>query len=1450
MEKPKQTGSESIVDKEKLKAEAKSAALKKVREAKVAVVNIDDLAEREARKAADAHMTESKDSSNFLKKLWKHTFFDEYYRQREVNRVREEIKSKGDIYAGRIDESQNGRRNKGSIYGLNGSGPDRTSHNNAMVAVSERFTSEYDGTITDGEEKKLLDNSSAEAINAKKEIKDLVTKYATSTMSEDAFIAEKGRLLHILKDQDLLKGAGAYADNLLEIAKNARLAIEHGATLQDLELDTDVIVGKAKSALKTEAHFNNVDKLVDSMKKSKIGRFLSPAVLSTATGLAYSATVGFGARFLRSKAAAIATFGGAVGVSSLLAGVNESQRLAQERKQHGLEMAEGQTYEEGSKRREQMEEYQYKMETAADLTKLLEQAVESGDSQKVMSMLSEIDARRSLNARKKVDLISYSSIGSVEKENTDLTILTAKAKVDIRNKVAAGLFAIPAGENLDSYLAKMTQTVEDSLLGGDAGLDAKDKAFRKYKIKRVAHKVGLTILTGLTIGAIAQEGVALVKDNVQGLIEGATGTGGAHVTTQTPLEHLRSWVAGHFTHTVDNPVTSSIDGHNFKIPEGTSLIKNTDGTFNILRGTDVVSSHVSLHFGANGALDHDSIVRLGQDGIVASNSGAMVNGTREVLVSGDQYVNNHPEKMTHVVRSWMDNDTPMYPDPDHPGHLLGADLNELRTHWGGVNGTGIDADGNYVLNIQHMTNDGSFHDGLTVEAVDEIKKGNMEVLFSVTKGTQEHVIKGTIGADGMIRIAKDSVEGKMLFANVGGHAQYNGAFIEIAKHNGDLTGGIEKMQVLSTHIGTDHAAALKEIVPTHVGSPVTNMDIPKDTEPPYFIPLVYRNPLEKTKNEEKEAAPLPVPPVPIEDIEDFSEDSREYYYSGGDGDFGLLDRKQYRKRMSKKILENKELDLSENDSAVVAEYLEKQDPEYLAELGNMISGEKPMSPDVETVITVPAYQEAGNFEKTLRAYAKLKDRNKFELVILENHPVSVERDNLAEIIGKIKLEFPDMNISHLYKAFDKKPAIGEVRKYLVDAVMLRKHQAKISKSLAIVSNDADMEDINPDYANKVSEVFKLNKKIDAIAAKWDFPEESFKKFPLLHASQRLWQYLDIAFRNNYLKSPELIGRNSAFRSGTYAAIGGYNEKAKLAEDLEIGWLIKEARGHEASRIEYANSAWLISNPRRAVVKMLSGGNLIEQYGDFHVNEEVRKAPLDKLLENKHDFSETEFGVQVQSIYNHYARWKKSAGGWVDDTYINQSFDRAMRFLGVKYKLEDGKVVVADSSRLLEGLQNYENGTPKKIVPSGVNVEKPELKNNDLAAESTPVSPEVKEEELTTEKLKNEMLAAFSSILKEQGDKAKIKDFRIDLNTNKIFADVELDAGWIGGPVSIQMVLGVENNNFVFAEKPKVKARSVALGAVNSAVIGVPSKIKEILELNRNGKISQLSMGDNKLLLKM
>ncbi len=63
--------------KDQAQEEAKRQAIEMANK-KAVVVNIDEIAEVEARKAADAHMTASKESLKGIKgwaiKLWKHTF--------------------------------------------------------------------------------------------------------------------------------------------------------------------------------------------------------------------------------------------------------------------------------------------------------------------------------------------------------------------------------------------------------------------------------------------------------------------------------------------------------------------------------------------------------------------------------------------------------------------------------------------------------------------------------------------------------------------------------------------------------------------------------------------------------------------------------------------------------------------------------------------------------------------------------------------------------------------------------------------------------------------------------------------------------------------------------------------------------------------------------------------------------------------------------------------------------------------------------------------------------------------------------------------------------------------------------------------------------------------------------------------------------------------------------
>ncbi|MCX6754106.1 MAG: hypothetical protein NTV03_03580, partial [Candidatus Nomurabacteria bacterium] len=698
--------------------------------------------------------------------------------------------------------------------------------------------------------------------------------YIKGSVNKEVFTSSKNRIISTLNGEDDAREPKMYADNLLELADNAKIAVEHGVKMEELDMDFDIIVGKAKSGIKTEAKFGAIEKAVSAIKGTKIGRFVNPATLTTAVGIAYSAMSATGKiakMFGMSKIAAWTTFGVTAGISGALAAANESERLANERRELTRKLAKGGIISENSEENEKMSKYVYEMKSSNDLSASLRQAVfikdkdgkdvlkdiKEEDLPKVLEILSEIETRNSLANEREIDLISYSNPGNVEKEKLDLIKLVAAAKYGVKSKLENELKGkLPGGQDFDAYFDSQVQTMKDSLLGGEKGITSTDKAFKWAKIKGSAAVGAKTVAYGIAFGALTQELFALGSwamgghkvGVIQGIIEQMKDGEVPHESVETPLETFRGWITGHPLHMdMNDAIGMNVDGHDFKAPQGTNIFKNPDGTFNILNGDRVVSENVPFDYNSDGTLSDATMARLGEDGIMAGSTCSMIESTKEVVTSANDWVHNHLEKTTHIMREWMGNDTPMYPDPDHPGHLLGADLNELRTEWVG---NGIDEHGDYVMTVQHMTNDGSFQNGVSVAAQEEMKKGNLEVLFSVTKNSQVNVLKGIIGPDGLIHIPHDSLEGKMLFDNVGGHAKYEGAFLEIAKHNGDMTDGREIMQILSTHIGENNPHDITEVIPITGPFSTTDINLPIAKDGPWFIPVPKHKPLEPIIYEE------------------------------------------------------------------------------------------------------------------------------------------------------------------------------------------------------------------------------------------------------------------------------------------------------------------------------------------------------------------------------------------------------------------------------------------------------------------------------------------------------------------------------------------------------------------------------------------------------------------------
>ena len=1256
-------------DEEKAISEsAKRKAIEALKQ-KVVIIDASHLAEMEARDAGDAHMTESKGKAGFWKKLWEHTFFDEYYRQKEINKVRNEIVESGNIYTA--------------------TEKDKKGHDGAMNAIVDRFSSEYEETINKnaGENKETLEENNPETLKIKTEIKNLISDYAKGPMTEEIFKSEKSRIFNSINN-DSVKGATTYADNLFEMAKNAKLAIEHGAKLEELDFDFDIIVGKAKSSIKTEAKHNMVDKAVDWTKKSAIGRFVNPATLSVALGLAYSVSAFAGKRFLNSKLSHISTFGLTAVASGAFAAMNESQRLAEERRQHGREMAKGGKTEDGSPRREEMEKYSYKTESASDLIKNLRYSLSEIKDNKniseselatIISNINNIEARNNLGDRKKIDLISYSSPENVEKERTEMTILLAKSKVELRKQF---------GDKFDTTLQQQNKTIEESLLGGESGITSKDKSFSNLKLKKSAGKFFKTLLVGVTIGAVVQEGVSLIDGawggQREGIFEGAyyqfKGEGTPN-NIQTPLEHVRGLIDGNPSHlSMTNAHEQIIGNSHFNLPETTNIITNPDGTYNIVNGDHIVADHINITTDANGALDQESIDRLGESGIIATTENIIIENGSTEPISADEYVKEHLENTKHIKRDlWYDNDTPK---PIF-------DKNELKLHWGGENGTGINADGKYVFNTSHMTSGGSFHDNLSVDAQEKIKAGGLKMLLSLSRDTQNQVFEVDIDANGNAIIDPNSEVGKIFFKiDAQGHAVFQGKFAEVAE-TFEEKDGAEHVKVLATYVGK----GVDEIkVPGPLEIPINNLQIPLDEEPPYFIPLVPRTPLEPIaykKDKYPETEPI-TPFLPYYGNTQTSKEELDFYEG----------------KKSKTLKENPKAKLDHYRE--IGAYFDKMDKKYLERiekfalsLGNM---EKECK--VSVCIPVAGHQEGKQIYESLKNYSFQTAKNKnYEISLFVNHPKTDKEGNILNAeetlseIERFKQENPNIKIKVMYEVLpDEDVNIGKIRKMLSDAILLRQHARGVKASdLIMISNNADNKGIDPRYIESFINQFEKNPEVDAMLGQLDWDPESYQRYPSIHMGTRLFQYLSTLGRRNG-GGIASSGANTAYRSSIYAAIGGYMDNVSGGEDVAIGRAIVNARGGDKKRLTFAGvTTRLFTSSRRSIDAMKSGLSPVEQWdkGFSAFDDEVRNMIIEEGQEV--DYDNEEIKEKLKKSLEYVFNRTLDVWGKGEELGKNSHFyKKALLLLGVKYKLDKEKnIVITDMDSLVKGLKTYQ--TEGKLI---------------------------------------------------------------------------------------------------------------------------------------------------------
>jgi len=802
---------------------------------KVAIVDVSDTVKTTAVDRAEERLTaeaaELKGVKGFFKKVWKFNVAREYYRQREIARAKKEIVGQDDLYGNKAASQE------------------------ARAATVDRFMSDCDEAI----HKEAGETKGTGNDEVQQAVRELIREFSAGRLDEAHFQESKNRIFSATKEKD--SPGLLYADNMLEVAKQIKEQVAHGVAIEALMEDFQVVVGRAKMGVRTEAQFNAIDRLTSKIMNTRVGCWIGETTVASAMSIAYCIGQNLGVSWMRSKVAQVGSFGATALVTGAIAGAKEGYRVEEERKKHFRDMAKGRSFDTvKDKRRIEMERVRYETKSAGSLTEGLREGIDNLDAglnadnaKTLVGLLAETEARIRLSDQRKIDLLSYSDEKKVEQERFELDKTRAAAKVMLEKLVQRdGIEGILGGKTWEDFLSGAVGAKMEELRGGE--IDPKNRLFNKMKTKRVAGAVAKGVISGIVIGGITQEISAFFDPTRQGLVEtlvtgkNAVATGATHLT---PLESLRSYISGDWKKVIGFR-EEMINGVNFKVPDGTHFVNRPDGTMALMgdKNQEIVGG---LRFDAKGGLTDDSRHLLESRGGIFAGTNREIERQMERMtqrtVGVDEFVAKKPELFHHITRlGWYDNDTEGV-----------FDKNELRLLWGGVSGNGVDANGNYVLDVSQMMTDGSYHGGLSADAMELARQGKLFLSLSVSEGTQTQIVKVAIDATGKAVTAHDSEFGRMLFETTGdGQARFLGKFAEVCQSVGTADDGAEQVRVLATAVGRGIEGNLTiadkvvETVKSTVTDWAVSMPAPEqvfDTlvDVPPIIPITWRTPLEKLK---------------------------------------------------------------------------------------------------------------------------------------------------------------------------------------------------------------------------------------------------------------------------------------------------------------------------------------------------------------------------------------------------------------------------------------------------------------------------------------------------------------------------------------------------------------------------------------------------------------------------
>ena len=459
---------------------------------------------------AEQQLNEEQAKSNLIKRIWKGSIARKYYQKKYERQLLSGERAAGtgddgkDIMLDDIIRDRSGSAIRRFVLGAT----------EDMQYIHEKIGKERKDGTYDGEK---LTEADAETTNA---VRGAIEKFASAKIPEGGSIEDLKRIfgndIKRIKAEARDQGQNIDAtmiDNYLEVAVQARQRVEHGIAMDRVMEGFKVFNADVRNNMRTEAHRDNIDKIVNRVESSKIGSVIPAEALAMAVGTAWS-LIQTGAR----SAARIAAPVGGIAVSGALAGLRERNRVTEDRARMMRDAAVGLEYDGMSdeeirgRRAKKRAKYEariggtlYDLRPASELTSNITQALNSGDGEAKLRAIAEARVRIGYSDSEQKDLISYSSADKMGDERTRLDMAVIRAEKSLSEE--------------EKQRLEILKTVVRKEINND--VNENDQDFRKIRAAQAVKQAGKTVLIGSAVFFASQEIMAAIDPNKVGLFEKA-----------------------------------------------------------------------------------------------------------------------------------------------------------------------------------------------------------------------------------------------------------------------------------------------------------------------------------------------------------------------------------------------------------------------------------------------------------------------------------------------------------------------------------------------------------------------------------------------------------------------------------------------------------------------------------------------------------------------------------------------------------------------------------------------------------------------------------------------------------------------------------------------------------------------------------------------------------------